>query len=815
MVNRSIMGHARAGLLLASAFLAACGAESTAPMAAPGGEQPSAPSQSATVNLIASSTSAAPGERFAVAIEAAAPGDLRLGSLQGELRFNAAKVRYVGQAKPASGEFAMVNGTVASEGRLPIASLNAHGLGRQAAVLVFESRSADYAPTFSFKFGTAGTVQSVNLYRATVSPRLTAGSVAIPSDASQLGVAEWNAIMGRNPAAGNKPSFVPGDIGVLNLKFGDVNLDGTADINDALDIALYTVGLQQLITGTNAPAKDVVVAGNVNPANLPGLGGAGDAIPPGLISGSQTNTDNRTVDINDALDIALFTVGLGSSTVVGQAIPGRGPAATNRITVSCPITTNQNWTKANIYELTPAPTQLDVCLVQTGVTVTIGEGTRIESDNNTLYFERGAQIQANGTLLEPIVMTCTATAASATGVTQNGGPRAPGCWGGVYLNGRASINNGTATSPDGGCLETQSEGTPSNTVDYRYGGCNNADNSGTMRFVVIQNAGTRFSATNERNGLTLQGVGSGTVIDYIQSDNGLDDGVEFFGGTVNVKHMLITRTQDDAFDWVAGWSGNAQFVIVRSCAGGCDNGIEADNFGIDAGDPNATPKSNPTLYNFTLVGIPTPSGTATTGAAMLLRQNTNGTLRNFLIANWKRAALDIDQPNTNRVTSQDICAQIGAGTLSVKNVVTTGNVANGDPDGWTISAGAFTNEGDPIQPYTAPTSPGTGGTATAGTCGGIPVNATRSDLEANYIAAAGNDWTVSGSAILANPFGGWEPSGSTANNFAPADYSPIGAGVATGATPPGGFFDASATYIGAVGGGVPWYAGWTLPRTSN
>jgi len=453
----------------------------------------------------------------------------------------------------------------------------------------------------------------------------------------------------------------------------------------------------------------------------------------------------------------------------------------------------------------PKPaTQLNVCEVQ-NATLTIAAGVTVAMDSNTLVIRRDSRIIADGTMFQPITITCLNPT---TGVgNQNGGPFDSGCNGGLYINGNAPVNNGTLTSPvirnsPAGSREQTGEG-----GSGLYGGGDPADSSGVVRFVRVLNSGFRFSATNERNSFTLQGVGSKTKIDYVWADNGLDDGIEFFGGTPNVKHVIVTRNQDDGFDWVGGFRGKAQFVIVRGCDNGCDNGIEADNFGIDGNstDPEAIPRSAPTLFNFTLVGTGTPATPTTGFHGMLLRKNTGGFLRNFLVFNYK-AAIDIDQPAgatpAGVVLSQGICDVIADDSLLTRNMLLAGSTAAGDGDNDDPTLPASGND---CGPYA------TNGDNAAKSAS-VPGTAT--NLEALVIANAANSITTpagSATTFLVAPFNTF-PSGTS-------DYrAKAGTAAATtvGATPPNdGFFDPSATYLGAVppasasGSNIPWYSGWT------
>lgn len=217
-------------------------------------------------------------------------------------------------------------------------------------------------------------------------------------------------------------------------------------------------------------------------------------------------------------------------------------------------------------------------IVEEGVTI---EATRsIDGQPDYIIVEQGGQINANGTRERPVVMTSTR--------------QQPGAWGGVHLCGRAPVNlsGGTGKSEIG---------------DAVFGGSTDDDNSGTMRYVRLEYTGFAFSETKESNGLTMYGVGRGTVIEYVQTYKGSDDGFEWFGGTVNARYLVSTHSEDDSFDWTDGWTGKGQFWVALQdpAAPGADgtaNGdclIEADNREDNFAN---TPVSSPTLSNLTLVG---------------------------------------------------------------------------------------------------------------------------------------------------------------------------------------------------------------------
>lgn len=253
------------------------------------------------------------------------------------------------------------------------------------------------------------------------------------------------------------------------------------------------------------------------------------------------------------------------------------------------------------------------------VTLTIEPGTVIYGESATkgmLVINRGSKIIAEGTAKEPIVFTSDKPV----------GSRSRGDWGGLIINGRAPLNKGKEAYGEGG-------------TGY-YGGDNPNDSSGVLKYVRVEFAGREISPDNELNGIAFQGVGSGTIVDYVQVHMNADDGIEMFGGTVNIKHAVITGVADDGFDWTDGWSGKAQFIIVQKYGDDGDNGFEGDN---SAANNLATPISNPTIANFTLIGAP---GGARPGNGMLLREGTKAKIYNGIIMGWEKTGLDIDHQAT-------------------------------------------------------------------------------------------------------------------------------------------------------------------------
>lgn len=256
--------------------------------------------------------------------------------------------------------------------------------------------------------------------------------------------------------------------------------------------------------------------------------------------------------------------------------------------------------------------------------LTIDPGTTLfgASGNDFLSIQRGSQIRSNGTPTAPVVLTSrqdmlgTATASSR------------GQWGGLVINGRAPINDCNDNAATGGTADCVKSGEGGSGL---FGGNTPEDNSGNLLYTRVQYAGFKFNDEDELNGIAFQGVGSGTLVDYIQVHNNADDGIEFFGGTVNAKHVLLTGNGDDSMDWTDGWTGKAQYVIISQASDDGDQGIEADNRG---GDNDVTPRSAPKLSNFTLVGAQ--------DIGMLLREGTAGEFYNGIITGFGDGGIDID-----------------------------------------------------------------------------------------------------------------------------------------------------------------------------
>lgn len=285
--------------------------------------------------------------------------------------------------------------------------------------------------------------------------------------------------------------------------------------------------------------------------------------------------------------------------------------------------------------------------VKSGATITIQAGTVIrgsKGNKGTLIIEKGAKIMAEGTMENPIVFTS----------NQDAGSRSYGDWGGVIILGKATVNK----------VDPIIEGGPTST----YGGSDDADNSGILKYVRIEFPGVAFMPDKEINGLTMGAVGSGTTIEYIQVSYSGDDSYEWFGGAVNVKHLIAFRGWDDDWDTDYGYHGMVQFCVTLrdpsiADPGSGSNGFESDN---DATGTTDVPLTSVVFSNISCFGpLATPSTTINPNfrRAMHLRRNTNISIYNSILAGYA-VGLFIDGAAAQ--------ANATAGTLNVKNVVLAG-----------------------------------------------------------------------------------------------------------------------------------------------
>jgi hypothetical protein len=345
-----------------------------------------------------------------------------------------------------------------------------------------------------------------------------------------------------------------------------------------------------------------------------------------------------------------------------------------------------------------------------------------------LVINRGARLIAQGTPEAPIVFTSAAPE----------GTRRRGDWGGIIFNGRAPIN-----VPGG---EGEGEGDTG-----RYGGGANPDPndfSGILRYVRVEYGGFPISPDNELNCVAFQGVGNTTEVDNLAALWGGDDGIEMFGGTIDLRHIVAIGASDDSIDWTEGWNGRVQFAVVQQRGDEADNGFECDN---SAENHNLLPRSAPRMANVTVIGAPSPDQGPGSTRGMLLRVGTWGQFRNFIVMGFKNVGLEVRDAAT--------FAGFENGGLELRSMIFFDNRGN-NPN---IASGATTSA----------------------------------------VTDFGQNIMVGVDPLLMNPYDTEAP------DFRPQAGSPalVSANVAPLFNDP---FFAAAPYVGAFGGGASdnWLAGW-------
>ncbi|MBA6157079.1 hypothetical protein H3Z83_11195 [Tenacibaculum sp. S7007] len=264
-------------------------------------------------------------------------------------------------------------------------------------------------------------------------------------------------------------------------------------------------------------------------------------------------------------------------------------------------------------------------IIQDGARLVIPAGTVIKASGGTSSYiavAQGGQIDVNGTSSNPVVMT----SASST--------PAPGDWGGLVICGKAPTNKGGSNG----------ETATAEVSDLTYGGSIANDSSGSIRYLRVEYTGATFNGSKEFNGVSLFAVGSGTTFEYVQSYNGGDDGIEFFGGTVNGRYLVSTGSGDDSIDFADGWSGTGEYWYINK---GTKAGIEGSNNGDNG---NAEPKTTATLRNISIVGP------GTEGAMYIKEGGGNWTVENVYVADFDLGIKlkDTDAPAIQSITDGNI-----------------------------------------------------------------------------------------------------------------------------------------------------------------
>ena len=304
----------------------------------------------------------------------------------------------------------------------------------------------------------------------------------------------------------------------------------------------------------------------------------------------------------------------------GNNTGGGGGGTTENLILSGKINTDRTLKSGNTYKLR------GIVYVVDGAKLTIEPGVIIQgekSSRGTLVITRGTQILANGTVDKPIVFTSDAATP------------AMGDWGGIVVLGRAKTNASYNGTPGLGEIEggvNNSEGLG------LYGGADDNDNSGVLKYVRIEYPGYAYLPDKELNGLTMGAVGKGTTIDYVQVSNAADDSYEWFGGSVDCKHLIAYKGLDDDWDMDNGFSGRIQFGISMRDSMVADisqsNGFEIDN---DASGSNLLPQTSAIFSNMTVIGPRATSaniGNSLFRRGIHTRRNSAVSIFNSIIMGW-------------------------------------------------------------------------------------------------------------------------------------------------------------------------------------
>ncbi len=316
---------------------------------------------------------------------------------------------------------------------------------------------------------------------------------------------------------------------------------------------------------------------------------------------TQNDLTTTSATFNNLTEATTYFAQVTATNAGGTSPAGTGSATTEEIpetfvNLTADILTNTTWTSDKVWILNQpifvgrdcgTDGTKDGCV---SVTLTIEPGTTVLGKSDVaqgirgayLVVSRGSRLVADATgedrpptADEVIVFTS----------DKPRGQRGVEDWGGMIINGQAPTNVGE---------ESQGEGDSG-----FYGGTDVNDDSGIIRGVRIEFAGDDVTPTDQLNGLALQGVGAGTTISYLQIHYNKDDGIEPFGGTVSVDHMVVTGIGDDSVDGTDGYRGFMQFIVGQQRGQDADQGFEISN---NADDGSATPKSTAVIANATMIG---------------------------------------------------------------------------------------------------------------------------------------------------------------------------------------------------------------------
>ena len=397
-----------------------------------------------------------------------------------------------------------------------------------------------------------------------------------------------------------------------------------------------------------------------------------------------------------------------------------------------------------------------------GSMLVVTRGSRIVADANANRPAGEQSMKPNAA--DVIVMTS----------SNDAGSRARGDWGGLVINGRAPINSGA---------EAQGEG-----ESGLYGGPDEMDSSGILRGVRVEFAGDDANTADQLNGIAFQGVGAGTTVDWIQVHSNVDDGIEPFGGTVSITHVVLTAIGDDSFDGTDGWRGFSQYVVIQQLADDADQGFEISNNGDTE---NATPHTSAIVANATAIGAGTTGGISSfnggteSDVGVLFREGSNWRLFNNIVVGFRESGFCIENAQTITNANNRLGGSLDVeSTLRFESNILYNNVSTTDDDNF------------------------------AAACGGTVM------LNKDFFTAAGFNNMIANPNLPASAFEigsqGSPPNvipASMPGGYVPFDVSTLNNGPGVVMPSDGRVLEAT-TYAGAVAPGTAlgnaWYTGWTV-----
>lgn len=397
----------------------------------------------------------------------------------------------------------------------------------------------------------------------------------------------------------------------------------------------------------------------------------------GLLTASLTSCNSDKCD--DVTCPAGYTCNDGTCVSDGSVDDG------NVVVVTSNIAKNTTWSSDTVYQLGGRITVLN------GFTLTIEPGTVIKGEAGTganataLLVARGAKLEAVGTASLPIIFTSIADeitpadVAAGNFASPNLDPTQNGLWGGIIVLGRAPISASAS--------EIAIEGIPTSDPNGLYGGTVDNDNSGILKYISIRHGGANIGAGNEINGLTLGGVGSGTIIENIEIVANQDDGIEWFGGSVSVKNVVVWNVGDDAIDTDQSWSGTLDNFVIITPLGHCFEldgpegsmiaGHTIKNGTVYASDANRTSEDLINTDDNSLVNLENIMITGIAAGQVINRvDHVVGTV------NFTNILLDVSAADLGDYVSGTVPAGISAGNTTQANT-------SGFSWSWASQANAF------------------------------------------------------------------------------------------------------------------------------